>query len=218
MPWLVVRAILALSLLVSLAVMALAFWSLGFGDPVAWAVVAAALAVITSVISSWAAQRALELQQNAQKPYPYPSVDMTSRYGIVQLRVTNYGGGAAYDITINWNKPLLNSRGESVRFTDQEGAPDIPILMPNESISILIDGSWQLFQTYQGMDYTGTIAFRNASKRASRHDFYLSIEKYRKTLCFTEEEVKTHHDLQRIPEELGALRAELRRIRDLMEP
>ena len=217
MARIVARVVLALSLLISVAVIVFAFVSLGFSNPVAWAAVAAALAVLTSGISSWVAQRSLELQQDAQKPYPYPSVDVTSRYGLVQLRVTNYGGGAAHDIRIKWDKPLLNSNEEPVRFTVQEGAPEIPILMPNESISILIDGSLQLFQKYQGMDYTGQIEFKNASKRTLRHPFYLSIEKYRKTLTFAQEDVKTHRELQKIPGEIQKLHAELRGIRTLME-
>jgi hypothetical protein len=213
----IARIILAVSLITSIVVIVAALLSLGFRDPVAWAGVAAALAVITSVISSWVSQRALELQQDAQKPYPYPSIDVTSRYGLVQLRVTNYGGSAAHDINIKWDKPLLNSREKPIRFTIQEGAPEIPVLMPNESISILIDGSLQLFQKYQDMNFTGRMEFMDASKRRQGHPFYLSIEKYRQTLTFEQEDPKTHHELQKIPDEIHKLRAELRKIRALME-
>jgi len=217
MPRIIARIILALSLVISIVVIVAALLSLGVRDPVAWAAVAAALAVITAVISSWVAQRALELQQDAQKPYPYPSVDVTSRYGLVQLRVTNYGGSAAHDINIKWDKPLLNSKEEPVRFTSQEGAPEIPVLMPNESILILIDGSLQLFQKYQDMNYTGQVEFKDASRKRMSHPFYISVEKYRKTLTFAQEDPKTHHELQKIPEEIQKLRTELRQIRALME-
>lgn len=213
----IARIILAVSFIASIAVIVAAVLLLGLRDPVAWAGVAAALAVITSVISSWVSQRALELQQDAQKPYPYPSVDVTSRYGLVQLRVANYGGSAAHDISIKWDKPLLNSREEPIRFTIQEGAPEIPVLMPNESISILIDGSLQLFRKYQDMNFTGRIEFMDASRRRQGHPFYFSIEKYRQALTFAQEDPKTHHELQKIPDEIHKLRAELRKIRALME-
>ena len=173
MPRIIARVVLAASLITSIVVIVAALLSLGLRDPVAWAAVAAALAVITSVISSWVSQRALELQQDAQKPYPYPSVDVTSRYGLVQLRVTNYGGSAAHDSNIKWDKPLLNSREEPVRFTSQEGAPEIPVLMPNEGISILIDGSQQLFQKFQDMNFTGRVEFLDASKKRRGHPFCL---------------------------------------------
>ena len=217
MPRIIARIILALSLVISIAVIVAALLSLGPRDPVAWAAVAAALAVTTSVISSWVSQRALESQQDAQKPYPYPSADVTSRYGLVQLQVTNYGGSAAHDISLRWNKPLLNSKEEPIRFTSQEGAPEIPVLMPNESISMLIDGSPQLFQKYQDLNFSGQVEFKDASMKRQRHPFYLSIEKYRQTLTFAQEDLKTHHELQKIPDEIQKLRAELRQIRALLE-
>jgi hypothetical protein len=217
MPRIIARIILALALVISIVVIVAALLSLGLRDPVAWAAVAAALAVITSVISSWVSQRALELQQDSQKPYPYPSADVASRYGLVQLRVTNYGGSAAHDISIKWDKPILNSKEEPIRFTSQAGVPEIPVLMPNESISILIDGSLQLFEKYQDLNFSGWVEFKDASKKRQRHPFYLSIEKYRKTLDFAQEEPKTHHELQKIPEEIQKLYAELRQIRTLME-
>ncbi len=212
-----VRAILVVSLVVSIAAITTAFVVLGFRDATAWVVVAAALAVITSVISSWAAQRVLEIQQDVQKPYPFPSVDITSRYGLVQLCVRNYGGSAAYEISIKWDKPLLNSKGELVRFTDQVGAPEIPVLLPTESVSVLIDGSMQLFEKYQDLNYTGRVEFKNASGRRMTHPFLLSIEKHRKTLYFTQEDTKTHHELQRIPDELAKVCSELREIRNSMQ-
>lgn len=172
-----IRMILTVSLMISVAVTIAAFPSLGFRDPITWAAVAAALAVITSIISSWVSQRALELQQDAQKPYPYPSIDATSRYGLIQLRVTNYGGSVAHDINLKWDKPLLNSKEVPVQFTLQEESPEIPVLMPNESIAILIDKSLQLFQKHQDMNYTGQVEFKDASRKRMEHPFYLSIEK-----------------------------------------
>lgn len=211
------RGILVLSLVVSVAAIATAFAVLGFRDATAWVVVAAALAVMTSVVSSWAAQTVLELQQDAQKPYPFPSADITSRYGLVQLCVRNYGGSAAYEISIKWDKPLLNCKGEPVRFTDQAGAPEIPVLLPSESVSVLIDRSTQLFKKYQDLNYTGQVEFKNASGRRMAHPFLLSIEKHRKTLYFTQDDTKTHHELQRIPDELEKVCSELREIRNSMQ-
>src|SRR6476469_5453534 len=122
-----VRILLAIALVTSIAVVVVVFLLLGFRDATSWTIVAAALAVITSIISSWGSQRVLEIQQDAQNPYPYPSIDMESRYGLIQLRVENYGGSAAHDIRLTWNKPLLNSKEVPVRFNPQEGAPDIAV-------------------------------------------------------------------------------------------
>ena len=80
--------------MLSLTVIVSALWKIGLGNNEAWAAVAAALAVLTSVISSWAAQRTVELQEDSQKPYP---IDVSSRYLLLQLRVINFGGSAAHD-------------------------------------------------------------------------------------------------------------------------
>ena len=65
------------------------------------------LAVLTSVVSSWSSQRVLELQEAERQPNLYASIDVTSRYGVVQFKVTNCGGGVARDMTIEWCKPLM---------------------------------------------------------------------------------------------------------------
>lgn len=212
-----VRFILVTAFIVSLGAIGAAFWFLGPKDPSTWATFAAALAVVTSVIGSWTSQRALELQQDAQDPYPYPTVDVESRYGFIQLRVTNYGGGPAHDIKLKWNKPLINSQGKEVHFTKQEGAPEISILLPNETMSVLIDGSTRLFQKFTDMNYTGFVEFKDASGRKRKYPFFLSIEKYRSTLTFAKEEPKTHHELQKIPQEIQKLRWEIQNIRRLIE-
>ena len=142
---------------------------------------------------------------------------MESRYNLIQLRVTNYGGGVAHDISLKWDKPLVNSGGKEIRFTKQDDAPEIPILLPNESMSTLIDGSMQLFQKYQDMNYAGLVEFKDASGKKHKHQFQLSIEKYRGTLTFAIEEPKTHHELQKIPQEIQRLVGELRAIRSTLQ-
>lgn len=213
----IVRIILIVAFTTAIGVIGAAFWLLGFRDPAAWAAVAAALAVITSIISAWPAQRVLELQQDAQQPYPYPSIDLTSRYGLIQLRVTNYGGSAAHDICLHWHQPLLNSQGEEVKFTKQAGAPDISVLLPNESVNLSIDGSRQLFEAYEKLNYSGEVTFKDSSKRTIKYPFLLSAEKYRYTLSYSEEEPKTHYQLQKIPDELHKLRTEVNRLRVFIE-
>jgi hypothetical protein len=208
-----VRMILIVAFFVSLGAIGSAFWFLGPIDPSTWATVAASLAVVTSVIASWASQIALELQQDAQKPYPYPSIDVESRYGLVQLRVTNYGGSPAYDVNLKWDKPLINSRGKEIRFTKQENAPEIAVLFSGETISTLIDGSLLLFQKYNDMNYTGFVEYKNSSGKSRRHSFFLSIEKYRGTLTFAKEDPKTQHELQKIPQEIRKLHNEVQRLR-----
>jgi hypothetical protein len=208
------RLILAITLLISIGIIGFALYSSPPNSDAAWAIIAASLAVIASVIAAWTGQKALEIQEEAQKPYPYPTVEASSRYGFLQLRVKNTGGSAAHNIRLVWDKPLVNSKGEPIRFTDQEGAPDIPVLLPNESATVLIDGAQQFFKSVSDANHTGWIHFQDAAGNPRKHKFYLSVEYYRKRLYYDQEEPMTHYQLQKIPEKLDNVVSELKAIKE----
>jgi hypothetical protein len=93
---------------------------LGVRSPEAWATVAAALAVLTAVVSTWTSQRVLELQEDAQEPSITVNLDVRRRPQLVQLRVANLGGTLAKDIAISWESPLLDVDGKPVRIGGSE--------------------------------------------------------------------------------------------------
>jgi hypothetical protein len=113
-----------------------------------------------------------------------------------------------------WDKPLVNSKGEPIRFTEQEGAPDIPVLLPNESATVLIDGAKQFFESISDANHTGWIQFQDAACNRRKYKFYLSIEHYRKRLYYDQEEPKAHYQLQKIPEKLDNVVSELKAIKE----
>jgi hypothetical protein len=210
------RVILAAAFLLSIAV---AYRALNSGQLTegTWATIAGALAVIASVAAAWTSQKSLELQQDAQQPYPYPSVDARSRYGLLQLRITNTGGLAAHNIKLIWDKPLLNSKGEPFVFTKQEGAPDVAVLLPGDSASRLIDGAVQFFPAVKDANYSGYVEFQDGSGKRSRHKFHISFEDLRSSLYYDEEESKTHYELQKVPAKIDGLIRELKGIRRTLE-
>ena len=212
-----IRIGLILAILVSTAVIAASFHYLGPGAGETWALLAAALAVITSVVSSWTSQRVLELQEDSQKPYPYPTIDATSRYGFLQLRVTNFGGVAAHDIKLHWDQPLIDPDGEPVRFSAANGTPDIPVLLPKESVAVPIGLPHKIFASRDRLDYSGTVACNDPGGHKLRHPFTLSCEKHRHSLLYDDEAVKTSYELQKLPERLEAIVAELHELRSLAE-
>ena len=189
------------------------------GDLETWAAVAAALAVLTAVLSSWSAQRVLELQEDQSKPYPYPTIDSVSRYGLLQLRVTNYGGGVAHDIRMIWDNPLTKASGAVVTFSGGASGGEIAVLMPRESIATLIDGHADFFAAYKPSeaDYSGVLHFRDASGHSYQHRFRVNVGQYAGTLLHSEEAVRTHFELQRIPERLDLLTRELRNVRETLK-
>ena len=208
----IIRGILITASIVAIVAIIVPLYLLGIHASETWAVVAAALAVITSILSSWLALRVLEIQQDEKSPYPYPSIDVRSRYGLMQLRIKNSGGSAARNIFIKWKKPLLNTQGEEVRFTKQGNTPDIPILLPNESVAVLVGGTRAIYELYQDMNYSGIIEFQDVSERKLKQIFYISAETYRSTLDYEDEELRTEMALQKLPEEIEKLRKEVMQI------
>lgn len=88
----VVRAILIAALVISIGAICVPFWLFGYGKVEVWNTVAASLAVVTAIISAWTMQTLFERQEEAQRPYPYPILDVYSRPMLFQLQLTNTGG------------------------------------------------------------------------------------------------------------------------------
>lgn len=73
----VVKAMLLVALLAALSTLVAALSRQI--QPEALAVVAGSLAVVAALGSVWTGQRVVELQEDVQHPYPYPSFDFGSR-------------------------------------------------------------------------------------------------------------------------------------------
>lgn len=111
------RIFLGLALLLAIAVIAVVISRSSSDIASVGVAIAGALAVITAVISAWGAQRVVELEEDRRKPYPYPTFDLSSRYGLVLFRVENSGGSAAHDISLKWDNEPLSSDGKEIRFS-----------------------------------------------------------------------------------------------------
>ena len=179
--------------------------------------IAAAAAVTASVVSAWNGQRVTELQQEAQRPYPYPSIDASSRYQLLQLRVTNLGGTAAHDISLEWEDRPLDFRGRPIGFSSGSGASEIAVLLPGHSVSTPINTDSEFFKKYENANYEGEITFKDASGKRAQHKFFMSAEQYRQATGYEEEEPRTLHELQNIPKELKNLTQEVTRLRMLLQ-
>jgi hypothetical protein len=212
-----VRCSLVGIVLIAIAVIVVAIRNLGIGAKEAWATIAASLAVIVSVLSSWSTRSLLELQEHEREPYVYPSIDVESRYGLMQLRIKNYGGGPAFGVKLSWKKPLLDSKGEPKNFGKYDVEGRIPILLQKESLSILVDGNIQFYGAYKDCNYSGTIEFKDAAGRRKKYPFVVSAEMYRATLSYTDEAPKTHHQLQHIPDEIEKLTSAVSSLRDSLK-
>jgi len=92
--------------------------------------------------------------------------------------------------------------------------------MPGGSIATLIDGVPQFFQAYkpEEADYSGEIEFRDAAGKKHSHPFRVNAGQFCGTLMHDEESLKTHYELQKIPDKLDAIERTLRNIRGVLEP
>lgn len=208
------RILLGVSIFIAILVTAFAVKSAADGQASAWAVIAAALAVITSVVSAWSAQRVVELEEDRLLPYPYPSFDAKSRYGFMLLRVTNHGNTAAHNIKLRWDEPIVNSKGGVVKFEGATDLADIPILMPKESLSVLVDKHLDFFNIQKLHQYKGEIEFTTPSGRKLKHKFLVDAEMYKGTPTYDKEELKTHYELQKIPDAISGIQSQLSKIEE----
>ncbi len=182
----------------------------GSKDKESWATITALLAVVTAVISVWPSLRVLEMQEDAMRPHPMPYFDLTSRCDLLLLRVKNLGVGVAYDVQLIWDAHPCNEQGEEVTALDT-----ISVLIPQESVSVMLGGTKQLFQIYPTVRYAGTITFKDINGKCMENRFICSADEYRKRLTYDNELPRTLRDIQDIPKELKEISNAIRDARAL---
>jgi hypothetical protein len=179
------------------AIVLVSFLLLGPRSKETWATLTGVLAVVASVISAWPSLRVLEIQEDATRPCPMPYFDVTSRYGLLLLRVKNIGGGAAYDVVLNWATHPQKIDGKDVTELDS-----ISVLMPRDSVSVLVGVAHDLLEKYPAMRFAGKLEFKDVTGKRITQPFVCSADEFRNRLTFDDEMPKTLHDLQALPEKL----------------
>lgn len=181
------RLLLIAVLLIAISVISVAFYKLGGGDKDVWATVAASLAVITSVFSTYSAQRLLEENEDSKKPLVLPTIDHKSRSGFLMLRLQNFGGGIAYDICIEWEKPLFNTDGRIVTFNQSgDGGPELRVLMPQDSLATFVNVQNQWLEKYKDdrENFCGTVKFTDSRKRRYEEKFAFNVHQIAKSQVY----------------------------------
>ncbi len=187
-----------------------------------WQAATASISLIIAVISAWIAYETFYRQTQSQRPQVTLELDFKSRYDLVQLVAKNYGQKPAFNIKIEWENQLLNSKGKPIIFNKSKNTDiQIPVLNRNEQIFALIDKPSIFFERYgdQNLDYKGRISFQESLtlKKRSTYPFYISFEPYRDSLKYETEELKTHFELQKIPEKLESIQEEIRKLTKTVE-
>jgi hypothetical protein len=82
---------------------------------------------------------------------------------------------------------------------------------------MMVDGHINFFGMNKKHEYTGYIKFKDVSGKRFKHRFMLDAEMYRGSLYHDREELKTHYEIQRLPEELKKIQTELAKIEAALE-
>ncbi|HLI79834.1 MAG TPA: hypothetical protein VKV03_07620 [Candidatus Binataceae bacterium] len=172
---------------------------------------AGALAVLASVISGWIATRVVELQEDTQKPYPYPYFDVRSRTGLLLVVIKNFGGSSAHDVCVEWDDPPIDMHGKPIVFGNNG---IVPVLLPNETISAIVDGTIQYFGRNERHDYGGYVKYANASGRSQQIRFVASAEKFARTPRLEDEVTLTYEKLQALPDLLKEISRNIEKVAD----
>ena len=186
---------------ISIAICLFVLTTQGFLDSAAWATLAAALAVLAAIASAWTSQRQLELQEDAVQPALLPSIDVRSRTNLAQFKIANHGGSHAYDVTVEWSRPLPGRDGKPVSL----GATPIPMIPKGESASVLITSSHDLISKHEDTTFTGRIRFKNVQGRPFSETFTVTAEHERNAMVLVTDDQEVKQDVKKIREALEGI-------------
>lgn len=153
-----------------------------------WNTIASALAVITALLAIWSSLNVTWHQEDEKKPSLILYLDTKKNKHVTSLIIENVGGQSAYNVIIEWSKPLFDSKGEVVRFTTIHNSFDFQVIPAKKSHSRFVDGTVKLFEKYtrtkEPLIFEGVISYSVSkhSKKRVRETFTVSMEPERKSL------------------------------------
>lgn len=183
-------------------------------------VFAGSAAVIAAAISALVAFRSAELTEERLKPYPYPFIDTSSRYGLAQLRIRNVGGSAAHEVYLEWQGreiPEVHSQNRegSIPLLGNGKENAIAVILPYESLSQALDAPHKVSEQAKvsGSEWHGMVRFKDSRGQSHKHFFLLDVTNLGRGLLYDSEEPKTMYELQKLPKELDKLTQAVKELR-----
>ena len=166
-----------------------------------WAVIAAALAVISSTVSGYAAWEVIDMERNRLRPSVTAYIDTESRNQLAMFTIKNEGLSVAYDVSLSWKgNALTDYQGKILNFPR-----GIKNLRPGQSLSKTVGACHELFgENKQGV-YELDVHFQDGYKNKYTSSISLSLTELEGTALFSKEDQITQEKLQKIPEKLDAI-------------
>lgn len=210
-------------LLVLLSLLTMAFFGYQFyADPTKpeWAnVFTGAGAVLAASVSALVAFRSVALVEESQRPYPYPYIDVKSRYGLSLIKIKNAGGSAAHRVYFEWEggAPSLRQgsqdEAQPIHFAG-DAAHAIAVLMPgDEQATMLGVHHWvaQQLKTHK-QELKGNVVFQDVKGRTHRTPFFIDTSFYEWALADETELLKAQNAVTELPAALAKMNQSLERI------
>ncbi len=127
---------------------------------------------------------------------------------------SNRGGSAAYDVRIEWDNQLQTLDGVPVQIFGPSGV--LPVLLAGDEDTILLGQSNAFLKAHPQTTWSGTIKYQDSTGERRAKSFTLTAEHERLSLVHNEEEPKTQFELQKIPDRLEDIAAELSKMREFL--
>jgi hypothetical protein len=173
--------------------------------------IVASTSLLIALIALFLTTLSYNQQLDSKLPQIVMDADFKSRYGLVLLSIRNFGEMTAFDIVIEWDRPLINHKGNNII---GEGIDSklmtIPVLQKGQEIKILIDEVGAFYSKYSDTElhYSGEIKYSisRSKKRNLENYFVLDFSIFRKTLYHETEALKAYYELQKIPDILEKIK------------
>lgn len=183
-----------------------------------WNTVVACLALIIAIISSGIAFETFNNINEQKKPYLRVIPDLKSRFGLIQLKLSNQGEHPAFNVKINWKNHPINLKNEKIKFNKFRSDIDAVILNSKEEVFVILDGCDNYYSKNKNtnMSYSGEITYilQKDSKIQQYQKFEFSLEHYATSPTHEEEGLKTSFELQQIPKKLAEINNTIKQLKN----
>ena len=179
--------------------------------------IAGSLAVITAVISTWSSQKVIWKQEDDLEPDISVGFDLDSRSGVIQLLLNNKGGSNAYDVRLEWIKPLIGYQNKAVSI----GL--INTFLKGETYRIIAAPSVKTFENAKSANeelvFTGRVLYKlnRKDKRHKISSFEISLEPYRNKLRPYSDQQNYYIKSAQLPEKLKDIDNSIERLTTVLQ-
>ena len=176
-------------------------------------------AVLAASISALVAFRSVAIVEESQRPYPYPYIDVKSRYGLSLIKIKNAGGSAAHRVYLEWTDgpPLLNqgpnSEAQPLQFAGDE-TQAIAVLMPGEEQATMLGVHHWVADRIKAnpRELRGQVVYQDVKGNTCRLPFFIDTSFYQWALADETELLKAQRAMTQVPEVLTQMSESLQQI------